>query len=160
MVRTFPSPSPTSSHNYTLHSNQPHPLAHLTTQLRKRTELTTRAEENGKPLNHIRASFASQTDAFAVLLRLAELEFKCNGDRLFVEYAAESEVGKLAPATATAHEFNETAQEVQGTAVHVSEFRGSIEELEVAFGGMDGYKGVLVGESRPLTSTDTSSIFG
>lgn len=75
------------------------------------------------------------------MLRLAELEFRCDGDRLFVEYGAESEGEK-------------SAHKAQGTAVHASGFRGSIEELEVAFGNMSGYKGVLVGESRPMTLTD------
>lgn len=111
-----------------------------------------KTEQNSKPLNHILASFATITDAFSVLLKLAELEFRCEGDRLFVEYASEREVEYASEGEveyASEHEAAGHDQgQGQGTAAHVIGLGGgaNIGELEAMFGGLRGYKGVLVGE--------------
>lgn len=93
--------------------------------------LWPRTEEDGVRLPSFRISFASQMEAFAVLMELSLRSFLCDGQRLSVEGLSETP---------------------EKTAVHVSSFTGSIDELQDSFGGLPGFRGAIIGESCALST--------
>lgn len=88
------------------------------------------AEENNVRLPSIRISFATNMEAFAVLMELSSREFMYEGQKLSVDYLY---LGQI--------------EMPEKTAVHVSSFVGSVYQLRSSFGKLPGFKGALIGQS-------------